>query len=67
MIVFTKGLLENLDDEELKGVISHELAHIKNYDILLGTIIVVMVGIVSIIANIMARLLFFRWKGQALQ
>jgi len=64
VIVFTKGLLENLDDEELKGVISHELAHIKNYDILLGTIIVVMVGIVSIIANIMARLLFFGGRGR---
>ena len=64
VIVFTKGLLENLNDEELKGVISHELAHIKNYDILLGTIIVVLVGIVSIIANIMTRLLFFGGRGR---
>jgi heat shock protein HtpX len=64
VIVFTKGLLENLNDEELKGVISHELAHIKNYDILLGTIIVVLVGIVSIIANIMTRVLFFGGKGR---
>ena len=64
VIVFTRGLLENLDDEELKGVISHELAHIKNYDILLGTIIVVMVGIVSIIANIMTRFLFFGGRGR---
>lgn len=64
VIVFTNGLLENLNDEELKGVISHELAHIKNYDILLGTIIVVMVGIVSIIANIMTRLLFFGGRGR---
>ena len=64
VIVFTTGLLETLDDEELKGVISHELAHIKNYDILLGTIIVVLVGIVSIIANIMTRLLFFGGRGR---
>ncbi|MES0340767.1 MAG: M48 family metalloprotease [Candidatus Humimicrobiaceae bacterium] len=64
VIVFTKGLLENLNDEELKGVISHELAHIKNYDILLGTIIVVLVGIVSIIANIMTRVLFFGGRGR---
>jgi heat shock protein HtpX len=64
VIVFTRGLLESLDDEELKGVISHELAHIKNYDILLGTIIVVLVGIVSIIANIMTRLLFFGGRGR---
>ncbi|MFC2159695.1 M48 family metalloprotease [Actinomycetota bacterium] len=64
VIVFTRGLLENLNDEELKGVISHELAHIKNYDILLGTIIVVMVGIVSIVANIMTRVLFFGGRGR---
>jgi len=64
VIVFTRGLLETLNDEELKGVISHELAHIKNYDILLGTIIVVLVGVVSIIANIMTRLLFFGGRGR---
>lgn len=64
VIVFTRGLLESLNDEELKGVISHELAHIKNYDILLGTIIVVLVGMVSIIANIMTRLLFFGGRGR---
>lgn len=64
VIVFTNGLLENLNDEELKGVISHELAHIKNYDILLGTIIVVLVGVVSIIANIMSRVLFFGGRGR---
>ncbi len=64
VIVFTRGLLESLNDEELKGVISHELAHIKNYDILLGTIIVGLVGIVSIIANIMTRLLFFGGRGR---
>jgi heat shock protein HtpX len=64
VIVFTKGLLENLNDEELKGVISHELAHIKNYDILFGTIIVVLVGVVSIIANIMTRVLFFGGRGR---
>jgi len=64
VVVFTRGLLETLNDEELKGVISHELAHIKNYDILLGTIIVVLVGIVSIIANIMTRLLFFGGRGR---
>ena len=64
VIVFTRGILEGLDDEELKGVISHELAHIKNYDILLGTVIVVLVGMVSIIANIMARSMFFGGRGR---
>jgi heat shock protein HtpX len=64
VIVFTRGLLDGLNGEELKGVISHELAHIKNYDILLGTIIVVLVGMVSIISNIMARFMFFGGRGR---
>ena len=64
VIVFTQGLLENLNDEELKGVISHELSHIKNYDILLGTIIVVLVGMISIISSIMLRSIFFGGGGR---
>ncbi|MEA2015200.1 MAG: M48 family metalloprotease [Actinomycetota bacterium] len=59
VVVFTRGLLDNLNDEEIKGVISHELSHIKNYDILLGTIIVVLVGMVAIISNIILRSFIF--------
>lgn len=59
VVVFTRGLLDNLNDEELKGVISHELSHIKNYDILLGTIVVILVGMIAIISNIMLRSLIF--------
>jgi heat shock protein HtpX len=64
VIVFTQGMLEKLNDEELKGVISHELAHIKNYDILLGTVIVVLAGMISILANIMARFMLFGGRGR---
>jgi heat shock protein HtpX len=59
VLVFTQGILDNLNDEELKGVISHELSHIKNYDILLGTVIVVLVGMITIISNIMFRSMIF--------
>lgn len=59
VIVFTSGLVDNLNDEELKGVISHELSHIKNYDILLGTVVVIFVGMISIISNIALRGFFF--------
>lgn len=55
IIALTSGLIDNLDDSELKGVIAHELSHIKNYDILLGTVIVVLVGMVAIISNIILR------------
>jgi heat shock protein HtpX len=58
-VVLTRGLIENLNDEELKGVISHELSHIKNYDILLGTVIVIFVGMLSIISNIIFRVFLF--------
>jgi heat shock protein HtpX len=64
VVVFTRGIIEGLNDEELKGVISHELAHIKNYDILLGTVVVVFVGMISIIANIMGRLLIFGGRNR---
>ncbi len=58
-VVLTGGLIENLNDEELKGVISHELSHIKNYDILLGTVMVIFVGMLSIISNIIFRVFLF--------
>ena len=59
IIVLTSGLIDNLNDSELKGVIAHELSHIKNYDILLGTVIVVLVGMVAIISNIILRSFIF--------
>ncbi len=64
VIVFTRGLLDNLNDEELKGVISHELSHIKNYDILLGTIVVILVGMITIISNIILRSFIFGGRGR---
>jgi len=60
VIVFTEGIVDNLNDSELKGVIAHEMSHIKNYDILLGTIVGVMVGMITIISNIILRSFIFR-------
>ncbi|MBN1299539.1 MAG: M48 family metallopeptidase [Actinobacteria bacterium] len=59
VVALTRGLINNLDDNELKGVIAHELSHIKNYDILLGAIIIVLVGMVTIISNIIFRSFIF--------
>ncbi len=58
-VALTRGLVNNLDDLELKGVIAHELSHIKNYDILLGAIVIVLVGMVTIISNIILRTFIF--------
>ena len=55
----TSGLLRILDKTELEGVIAHELSHIGNRDILLSTVVVVLVGFISIIANMFMRSLFF--------
>ncbi len=59
VIAVTRGLLERLDKTELEGVISHELSHIGNKDMLLMTMVVVLVGFISIISNMFTRSLFF--------
>jgi len=52
-IAVSSGLLDMMDRNELDGVIAHELAHIGNRDILLMTIIVILVGFLSILADIL--------------
>lgn len=52
-IVFTTGILALLDRKELEGVAAHELSHVKNYDIRVMTLVVVLVGLISLIANIL--------------
>ena len=55
VVAVTTGLLTLLNKNELEGVIAHELSHIGNRDILLSTIVVVLVGFISILANIFMR------------
>jgi heat shock protein HtpX len=62
VIVVTSGLLEKLNRAELEGVIAHEMAHIKNYDILVQTLAVVMVGIVALLSDWILRT--FLWGGR---
>ncbi|MCB0295083.1 MAG: zinc metalloprotease HtpX [Calditrichaeota bacterium] len=50
-VAFTEGILHLLDREELEGVAAHELAHIKNRDILIGSIAATVAGAISMIAN----------------
>ena len=47
-IAVTTGLLEKMNRVELEGVLAHELSHIKNYDILISTLAVTMVGAVAL-------------------
>jgi len=54
-VAFTTGILKVLDKNELEGVVAHELSHIKNRDILVGTIVVIMVGFVALVADMFMR------------
>lgn len=53
-ITVTTGLLQRLDRMELEGVIAHEMAHIRNYDVLLATVVVVLAGTI-VFLGVMAR------------
>lgn len=60
-IAVTTGLLDKMNRVELEGVLAHELSHIKNYDILVSTLAVTMVGIIAVVADISIRFLW--WGG----
>lgn len=62
VICVTKGLLEKLNKSELEGVISHELSHVRNYDIRLMSVVVILVGLVALLADFFLRSL---WYGGA--
>ncbi|MBS3088535.1 M48 family metallopeptidase [Candidatus Pacearchaeota archaeon] len=59
VICATSGAIEKLDKQELEGVIAHEMSHIANYDIRFMTLTAVLVGMISIIAQMFLRNLWF--------
>ena len=60
-IAVTTGLLEKMNRVELEGVVAHELSHIRNYDILVSTLAVTMVGAVALLGDIAIRTMW--WTG----
>ncbi len=50
-VAVTRGILNILDDKELESVLAHELSHIKNYDILLGTLAATIAGAITMLAR----------------
>ncbi len=62
-IALTTGIINGLENEELEAVIGHELSHIKNYDIRVMTIVVVLVGIIALLADWMLRMTIFGRRG----
>ena len=59
-IAITTGAVEKLANEELEGVIAHELSHIKNYDIRLMMVVIVLVGIIALLADWLTH--SFLWR-----
>jgi heat shock protein HtpX len=59
VICLTTGILQKLEKMELEGVIAHELSHIGNKDILLSTVVVVMVGFITLLADWFRRWTFW--------
>lgn len=60
-IAVTTGLLEKLNRVELEGVIAHELSHIRNYDILVSTLAVTLVGAIALVTQLAIRMMW--WNG----
>ena len=61
-IAVTEGLLNTLNRVELEGVLAHELSHVQNRDILVGTLVATLVGVVVLMADWMRRAFF--WGGR---
>ena len=60
-IAVTTGLLEKMNRVELEGVVAHELSHIRNYDILVSTLAVTLVGAIALLTDVAIRLMW--WNG----
>ncbi|MFA5136686.1 MAG: M48 family metallopeptidase [Patescibacteria group bacterium] len=61
VVCVTTGLLSRLERSELEGVVAHELSHIKNYDILLASIVSVLVGTLALVSDLIMRNMW--WSG----
>lgn len=59
VVCATTGLLDKMERAELEGVIAHELSHVKNYDILVATVVAVLVGTVALVADWTMRSLWW--------
>ncbi len=64
VVAFTTGLLEMLDKSELEGVAAHELSHIGNNDMLVSTVAVVLVGMITMVSDMLLRSSVFGGNSQ---
>lgn len=64
-IAVTTGLMERLDRQELEGVVAHELAHIRNYDMLFGSMLAATVGAIILLRDMVMRSMRFGGTGRS--
>lgn len=58
-VCVTSGLLDVMDDDELQGVLAHEMGHVKNYDIRVAMVAFALTAVISLLADIILRLTWF--------
>jgi heat shock protein HtpX len=58
-VCVTSGLLDIMDDQELQGVLAHEMGHVKNYDIRVSMVAFALTAVISLLADIMIRMVWF--------
>lgn len=63
-VCVTSGLLQIMDDSELEGVLAHELGHIKNYDIRVSMITFALAAVISLIADFILQMTWFRNRDE---
>jgi heat shock protein HtpX len=63
-VTFSRGIIDKLTDEELEGVIAHELTHIKNRDVRLLIVSIIFVGIFAFLVEILLRSVFYSGMGR---
>jgi heat shock protein HtpX len=61
VVVFTTGLIDKLDRDELQGVMAHEMSHIRNYDIRFMTSVALIAGLIPLLADFFLRMMW--WGG----
>lgn len=60
MVAATQGIIDALDDDELEGVMAHELGHVKNYDIRVSMVAFALTAVIALISDIILRMTWFR-------
>lgn len=63
VVAVTTGLLQILNRTELEGVVAHELAHVGNRDMLLSSVVVVLVGFITLLSDFFLRSMWFGGRG----